>query len=87
MRWWRSGQQRGGNSIEKPFDIDVDLPVPLLYLEGLDRFDGHNAGVIEEHIDPAETVDGLLDERFYWCALRHIGGKSDGLAAKAAEIS
>jgi hypothetical protein len=34
---------------------------------------GINAGVIEEHIDAAETVDGPFDERFHFCALRHIG--------------
>src|SRR5882757_6476467 len=79
-------RQGSGNSIEKPFDIDVNLPVPLLYLKGLDRCDGHNTGVIEEHIDAAETVDGPLDERFHFCALRHIGGKSEALPP-AAEIS
>src|SRR4029077_19862623 len=58
------------------------LPVPFIYLKGPDWCDGHNAGVIEEHIpDAAETVDGPLDERFHFCALRHISGKSDGLAA------
>src|SRR2546422_1432333 len=28
---------------------------PFIYFKGLDRCDGHNAGVIEEHIDAAET--------------------------------
>src|ERR1700680_1178425 len=69
----------GGNSIEKPFDIDVNLPVPLLYLKGLNRCDGHNTAVVEEHIDAAEPVDGPFDQRFDFCALRHIGGQSDGL--------
>jgi len=42
--------------------------------------------VIEEHIDAAETVDGPLDERLHFCALRHIGGKSDGLAAAGRDL-
>src|SRR5713226_3023150 len=79
-------RQGSSNSIEKPFDIDVNLPVPLLYLKGLDRCDGHDTGVIEEHIDAAETVDGPLDERFHFCALRHISGKSDGLAAGGRDL-
>ena len=53
-------RQGSGNSIEKPFDIDINLPVPFFYLKGLDRRDGHDTGVIEEHIDAAETVDGPL---------------------------
>src|SRR2546423_8907896 len=57
-------RQSSGNSIEKPFDIDVNLAVPFIYLKGLDRCDGHDTGVIDEHIDATETVDGLLDERF-----------------------
>src|SRR2546422_7593207 len=59
---------------------------PFIYFKGLDRCDGHNTGVIEEHIDAAETVDGPLDERFHFCALRHIGGKSDGLAAGGRDL-
>jgi len=33
-----------------------------------------------------KTVDGPLDERFHFCALRHIGGKSDGLAAAGRDL-
>jgi len=46
----------------------------------------HNAGVIEEHIDAAETIDGPLDERFHFCALHYIGGKSDGLASGSRDL-
>src|SRR5579863_8702633 len=59
-------RQDSGNPIEKSFDIDVDLPVPFIYLKGIDRGDGHNTGVIEEHIDAPETVDGPLNERFHF---------------------
>ena len=45
-----------------------------------------NAGVIEEHIDAAETVDGPFDERFQFCALRHIGSKSDDLASADRDL-
>jgi hypothetical protein len=62
------------------------MPIPFVYLKGIDRCDGHNAGVIEEHIDTAETVDGLLDERLHFCALRHIGSKSDSLAAVRRDL-
>ena len=79
-------RQGGGNSIEKPFDIDVNLPVPLVHLKGLDRRDGHNTRVIKEHIDATEAVDGPFDQRFHFCALRHIGGKSDGLAAGGRDL-
>src|SRR5260370_35192934 len=66
--------------------MDVILPVPFIYLEGLDRCDGHDTRVIEEHIDAAETVDGPLYERFHFCALRHIGGKSDSLSAGGRDL-
>jgi hypothetical protein len=59
----------------------VNLPVPLIYLEGLDRCDRHDTGIIDEYLNAAESVDGLSDERFHFCALRHISGKSDSLAA------
>src|SRR3984893_19209458 len=54
-------RQGSSNPIEKSFDIDVNLPVPFIYLKGFDRCDGHNAGVVDDHIDTAETVDGPLD--------------------------
>src|ERR1700680_2727925 len=79
-------RQGSGNSIEKPFDIDVNLPVPLIDLKSLHRCDGHDTGVIDEHIDAAETFDGSLDQRFHFHALRHICGKSDGLAAGSRDL-
>src|SRR6202043_1742239 len=78
--------QRSCNAIEKSFDIDVNLPIPFIYLKGLDRCDGHNTGVIDEHIDAAKTLDGPLDERFHFRALCHIGGKTDGLAAGSRDF-
>src|SRR5437588_822961 len=37
-------------------------------------------------VNATATVDGPLDERFHFCALRHIGGKSDGLAAGGRDL-
>jgi hypothetical protein len=34
----------------------------------------------------AEAVDGPLDERLHFCALRHIGGKSDRLATTGRDL-
>jgi hypothetical protein len=44
----------GGHPVKKSFDIDVNLPIPFLDLEGLDRCNGHDAGVIHDDIDAAE---------------------------------
>jgi len=79
-------RQNGGDPVEESFDIDVNLAVPFLYPQSLDRCDGHDPGVIEEHIDAATTIDGPLDERFHFCAFGHIGGKSDGLAARGRDL-
>src|SRR6266850_2138202 len=61
--------------------IDVNLPFPFLHLEGLDRRDEHNTGVIHDDIDAAEIVDGSFDECFHFGALRHVDGEPDSLTA------
>src|SRR5258707_7892134 len=45
--------------------------------------------LFRSHIDAAETLDGSLDERFHFCALRHISGdrKSTRLNSSHANIS
>ena len=71
----------GGDAVENSFDIDVDLPFPFLDLEGLDRRDGHDAGVIHDDVDTVETVDCSLDECVHLSVFRNVDGKPDSLTA------
>jgi len=66
-------RQGGGNPVEHSPDIDVNLPIPFLHLEELDRCDGHNTGVIHENIDAAKTVDGSCDECFHFESREMLG--------------
>jgi hypothetical protein len=62
-------------------------PIRFLHLEGLDRCDGHDAGVIHDDIDPAEGLDGSFDECLYFSALRDVDGEPDRLAARSRDLS
>jgi hypothetical protein len=67
-------RQDGGNSVQNSLDVDVNLPIPFLHFERMDWRDGHNASVIHQDVDAAEPLDGSLDERFHFDALRDVDG-------------
>jgi hypothetical protein len=47
----------------------------------MDRCDWHNASVIHQYVNTAESVDGAFDERFHFGALRDVDGEPDSLTA------
>src|SRR6266849_1365429 len=75
-------RQDGGNAVEDSLDIDVNLPIPFLHLEGLNRRNGHDTGVIDDDLDAAEAVDGSLDQCFHFGALRDVDRKADSLTVR-----
>ena len=47
---------------------------------------GAGRGVVEEHVDPAEVVDGLVDARLHFVEARDVAVRVRGAAAGALEL-
>jgi hypothetical protein len=67
--------------MEDAADVDVDHPVPLIDFEGLELGEGHDAGVIDDHIESAEFFDGEIDQVLDVIATGHVHGFASGSLA------
>jgi hypothetical protein len=61
-------------------------PLPLPDLELADGVERADAGVVHEHVEPAELRDRALHDRRDVVEVPHVGGESDGVAAQGAEV-
>ena len=71
---------------EVPLEVDADDVVPLL----LGHVDEHavpqDAGVVHQHVDVAEGVDGSLDQALGTAEVGDVVGVGDGLAAHGLDL-
>jgi DNA-binding transcriptional LysR family regulator len=71
--------QHRGYSVQDALKVHIDHPVPFFDLESIDRCDGHNPGVIYDHIDSPKTVDRRSDESFHFSPLRYVNSDTSAL--------
>ena len=55
-------RQRRVGAVEEAEQVDVDHPPPLLGVGALDRAQQHHAGVVDEDVEAAHLLGGVLDE-------------------------
>jgi hypothetical protein len=61
------GQHRG-DPVEDGLDVDVDDLLPPVDLEGLERGQRHQPGVVDDDVDAAERADRGVDEGLHLLA-------------------
>ena len=79
-------RERGLRGEQKAEHVEVELLVEVL---GRDDFDGSevvDAGVVDEHIDGAELLHGLRDERPDGIGIGEVGLDGNGLAAGSVDF-
>ena len=55
-------RQRCGNAVEHAFDVDVDHLLPVLDTQVVERGNGHDASVVDEHVEFPVPLARQLDE-------------------------
>ena len=66
-------RQRGGDAVEHALDVDVDRVFPLFDPQVIERGQGADAGVADEHVQPPEAFAGQLDQGKEIVAPAHVG--------------
>ena len=56
---------------ENALDVDVHHGVPVRFFQQRDGQDLRDAGVVDEHIDPAPGGSQLSDGCLHMCCIRH----------------
>ena len=79
-------RQHGGNAVEHAFDIDVDHLVPLVHFQRGQRRHRHDTGVVYQHIDAAESLQGGLRQLFHVFTTGDVAGHGHGLAAVLFDV-
>ena len=77
------GGQREANGVEGGAQIDGENGVPLGDRERLQRGDMLDAGIVDQHIEPAEAIERHGDHFGDRVRLRHVGA---GIGDRDAEI-
>jgi hypothetical protein len=80
-------RERGGDAVEHALDVDVDHAVPLIDERLVDRREGHQPGVVHEHVHAPELRGRGLNERIDLGALGYVDPHGRGLAACALDVS
>ena len=62
--------------------VELPLPVPVLVGQLVERLDERGAGVVDEHVDPAEPLDAGGDDPLAGVGLRDVGGEDLGVARR-----
>jgi hypothetical protein len=68
----RGKRQCGGDAVERALDVDVDHRVPLVGVDLGHRADRHDAGIVDQHVEPAEIADDGIDNRLDLFLVDHI---------------
>ena len=79
----REGGAGGG---EQALDVDGDHAVPLLGVGADDRAQEHQAGVVDQGVQPSEPLDGLLDGRLGLGAVGDVGFHGQRGAARLVDL-
>ena len=75
------GQRRAGDAHD-PEDVDVEHAAPLVVVVVGDGALGADAGVVDQDVQPAEALGGLLHRRPHRAVVGHVGLHADQPAAR-----
>ncbi len=79
------GQHRR-NAVHHTFDVYIHHLVPLVYLERIQRCQWHQAGIIDQDIDPAKSFFCRGGESFHLFAVGYIGDLPDDFGALGTQV-
>ncbi len=71
---------------EVTLQVHADDRVPLFLARGEEHAVADEAGVVDEHVEPAERVDRGLHEALRACPVGDVVGVRDGLAAERVDL-
>src|SRR4051812_11743301 len=75
-----------GDAVEHPLDVHVDHAVPFVDFQALKRRVWHEAGVVDEDVDPSESLDRLVDQPLDLLAVDDVRRHGKCLAASALDL-
>src|SRR5436190_10439720 len=78
--------QSCGDAVEHTLDVDVDHLVPFVHLQSCEPCDGHDAGVIHQHVDLAVSFQSRLDECVDLLSLRDVDRDRQRLTALRSDV-
>ena len=76
-------RQTGGGlaqGVEDAFDVDGEEPVELVVGDVLQLFVEHDPGVVDQDVEPAEVIEGGVEEGFDLLGIADVGLDGDGPA-------
>ena len=76
--------QRRPRGEERAVEMDGEQLLPFRELEILERRHDLDAGIADEHVDPAEGGDRLGHAGFDLCLARHVHGDADRVLRRRA---
>jgi hypothetical protein len=79
-------REGGAGGVEQPLDVDGDHAVPVLGVRADDGPQEHQAGVVDQGVQPSESLDGLLDGRLCLGAVGDVGFHGQGGAAGLVDL-
>jgi hypothetical protein len=69
-------RQRGVGAVQDAEEVHVDHPPPLGRVGALDWPEQHDAGVVDQGVQGAEVLVGVLDERACRALVAHVVGSA-----------
>jgi cobyrinic acid a,c-diamide synthase len=79
-------RERGRDAVEHTPEVDVDHRRPAVDVEVGHRPDLADAGVADQHVEPAELLDGPAYQALEVRAAGDVGGAGDGSPAVVADL-
>ena len=79
-------RERGRDAVEQALHVDVDHQVPVVDAQVVEGRDRHDAGVADEHVEPAELLACGLDQGAQVLAAGHVGDAPGGRAATHPDV-
>ena len=78
--------QGSRNAVENTLDVHVNHPVPFVRLEAFQSRQGHDPGVVAQHVNPAEDPHSGIDEIGNNRAIGHVRLDRQRLAARRDDV-
>ena len=72
---------RGLRHEQEAEHVGVEQPVKAFFRDGFERCEFVDAGVVDQHVEPAERFQGVVDQRFGVAGLRYVGSHRDRFSA------
>ncbi|MDQ1079615.1 hypothetical protein QE401_002141 [Pseudoroseomonas cervicalis] len=79
-------RQHRGDAMQRAAEIDVDHRVPIRDPERVEARDRADAGIVHQHIHPAETRHRQRDQRLQLGQAGDIGRPPGGAAARGRDL-